>query len=375
MSRKQLIVSLGISLAATAAYLLWRRTRPAPRTHPHPDSLIIQPTTPLTVVRQPNGSLRVQWQTAAPPVRLFASPDPHMRDALQLVAEPVGVDEILLADLDPAVRYYFMAEMADGRRHITAERLLPLPTALNLRDIGGYETADGRTTRWGQIYRSGDFATLADDDVRYLERLGLRLICDLRTTEEVEKSHGRLPTNPQLTYRHTPIYERQQGAAHWLMVLVSNRKALPQVWQNDIYIERFVERGAEAFGRILTSLADGCQRPALLHCTAGKDRTGIAIALLLALLGVPDKTVVADYTLSNAAYEAIYRTVEKDAQRLAVFGLQTADLFTILTAQGHVMQKTLNYLRQTYGSVEEYLMQRAAVSPATIQQLREGLLE
>ena len=159
------------------------------------------------------------------------------------------------------------------------------------------------------------------------------------------------------------------------MVLVSNRKALPQVWQNDIYIERFVERGAEAFGRILTSLADGRQRFALLHCTAGKDRTGIAIALLLALLGVPDETVVADYTLSNAAYEAIYRTVEKDAQRLAVFGLQTADLFTILTAQGHVMQKTLNYLRQTYGSVEEYLMQRAAVSPATIQQLREGLLE
>ena len=374
MVKQKLVKTLGLVGGATAAYLLWRRTRPAPRPHPHPQSLIIPPPTPFTLTRQPNQSLLLHWHTATPPRRLFASPDPFLRDELHLAADTIDSNPIHLTHLDPNVRYYFVAEMADGRRHITAEREIPLPTALNLRDIGGYETADGRTTRWGQIYRSGDFANLSNDDVRYLERLGLRLICDLRTTEEVEKSHSRLPTNPQLTYRHTPIYERQQGAAHWLMMLVSNRKGLAQVWQNEIYIERFVERGAEAYGRILTLLADGRQRPALIHCTAGKDRTGIAIALLLALLGVPDETIVADYTLSNAAYEAIYRTVEKDAQRLAVFGLQTADLFTILTAQSHVMQNTLDYLRQTYGSVEHYLLVRAAVSPEVIEQLRAELL-
>jgi protein-tyrosine phosphatase len=373
-NRSALYITAATLAAATAATLLYRR-RPAPRSHPHPNSLIIQPRTPFSTVRQPDGSLRVSWQTAAPPVRLFTSPDPQLRDELHLVAEPVGAEEITLADLDPAVRYYFMAEMADGRRYITAERLLPLPSAVNLRDIGGYETADGRATRWGQIYRSGEFANLADGDVRYLERLGLRLICDLRTSEELEKSSSRLPTNPQLTLRHTPIYERQQGAAHWLMMLVSNRKSLDKVWLNDIYLERFVERGAEAFGRILTMLADGRQRPALIHCTAGKDRTGIAIALLLALLGVPEETVVADYTLSNSAYDALFRSVAADAQRLAVFGLQTADLFPILTAQAHIMHATLRYLEQTYGGVEPYLVQRAGVSAESIQQLRDGLLE
>lgn len=375
MPRRSYSIPLVLSLATAAGLWLWRRQRAMARpSNPDPLTLIQEPATPLTVTRLPDDGLRVQWAADLLVVRLFTSPDPALVEELHLAAEHPAQSHAVLQGLDPAVRHYVLAELADGRRLVTAERILPLPSAINLRDIGGYATKDGRFTRWGQLYRSGDFSSMGGDDVRYLERLGLRLICDLRTTEEKEKLLSRLPGNPQLTYRHTPIYERQQGSGHWLKVLMSNRHALNEVWQNDIYIQRFVERGAESFGRVLTLLADGRHRPALVHCTAGKDRTGIAIALLLAVLGVDEATIVADYTLSNRYYQAIYDTVAADAQRLAVVGIQTADLFPILTAPAHILRGALAHINQTHGSVENYLVTRAAVDPATLVALRDAFL-
>lgn len=375
--RTKALLSFGVlATASSAAVYLWqrRKKRPSLAPHPHPHSLVIQPVTPIQVTRQNNHALRLSWAEPVAHAQLFVSQNPRRFPAAHLL-ETKNKTEFLVAGLDPAVRHYFKLVLSTGQTWVTAERFLPLQKGVNVRDIGGYQTADGRFTRWGRLYRSGDLSTLNPADVAYLTRLKLHLICDLRTSEERVKYNNHLPTNQELEYWHQPIYEREGSSSHWLQTIFFQGRPLAEVWQQDIYIKRFLEDNALSFGRVLRHMANERFYPALYHCTAGKDRTGLSFALLLSALGVPRETIVADYTLSNLFYDHILSAVEKDAQRLAFFGIQTADLFPILTAQDVVLITALDHLEKEYGSVENYLLKAAGLDEVVLAQLRQNLLE
>ena len=127
---------------------------------------------------------------------------------------------------------------------------------------------------------------------------------------------------------------------------------------------------------------DACRRaqsddglPAVIHCTAGKDRTGIASALLLAALGVPEDTIIADYSLTNRDYAHIYELVKAQMAPLMRFGLTADDLHPLMLANPETLRAALRYLHQHYGDVETYLRERAGVDEATLARLRNTLLE
>lgn len=363
------------TVTAGAGYWFFRRQKRRRPTHPNPQTLIHQPTTPAEATRLDETTWRLQWprRTAHTAVFVSAQADPAAFDWQQPVATVEQAAEVLVTLPQAPARPYFALRHADEMPVYTAVRLLPTPSIVNLRDIGGYQTRTGQQVRWGCVYRSGDLSNLSEADAAYLRQLGLRLVCDLRTSEEVEKSANRL-LGGDAHYLHHPIYEREKGDGHWVRSLLLKRGRLEDVWLQDVYLARFVESRATAFGRVLTMLADPQNYPTLLHCTAGKDRTGISIALLLALLGVPDETIVADYTLSNLFYEQLLTAVEEDTKRLALFGIQTADLFPILTSRDTVLRATLAYMRDNYGSIADYAQTKARVTAVTIEQLRENLL-
>lgn len=337
------------------------------------ESLIIQPEVEASAERLDGGFL-LRWRPQAENVSIYAGEDPaRIERDRPLAILPGWPAEARLSDPRPDSRPYF--ELCfnggpdDGRRVVTAERVLPLAGGVNFRDVGGYATADGRRTRWGRLYRSGSLADLTDEDVAYLGGLGLRLSCDLRTAEEVERRPDRLP--PGAEFVHRPI-GASVNPLRRMVTLYRKRNRMQELLQ-DAYIVMLDQNG-EVFASLFAAAADPASLPLVVHCTAGKDRTGIAAALLLLALGVPEETVVADYTLSNHAFDVLEGRMRPEMERLYSLGFGDAQVRPFLLAEVRTLQGALAHIRKRYGSVEGYLA-RAGVTPETIAAVRENLLE
>lgn len=252
------------------------------------------------------------------------------------------------------------------------KRFLPLEGGVNLRDIGGYPTRDGRRVRWRQVYRSGTLADLTDADLERLAALNLRLICDLRAAAEIERQPDRLPPNPDLVYVHLPT-NAPTPIRDWLHTLLFRRDALDEVVA-DSYL-RLATTRAGALGAVLTRLAAPGSLPALIHCTAGKDRTGIVIALLLHLLGVSEDLILADYALSNAHYHRILHAARYDLKRTASLGITENEMRPAMTVNADYLRRLFAHLRAEHGSVDHYLRSAVGLTEETIERLRAHLLE
>lgn len=250
-------------------------------------------------------------------------------------------------------------------------RLLSLPGAFNVRDIGGYTTHDGLLVRWGEVYRAGTLSYLTEEGAAQLTAWGIRAVCDLRSSYEAAAMPTLLP--PNVAYHLVPLHERGVGRGRILATLTFRPHRISDLVLYG-YINLMVEKNGGRIAAALRLIADPANRPILLHCTAGKDRTGLTIALLLSLLGVPDEAILADFSLSNQFYAEVQATVQRDAERLAVFGLKAGNLRPFLVAHPDSLRTTLAHIRQTYGSVERYVCGRGGLDPATLSQLRTHLL-
>ncbi|QCP50393.1 tyrosine-protein phosphatase [Trinickia violacea] len=172
------------------------------------------------------------------------------------------------------------------------ERHIELEGSSNLRDIGGYPACDGRQVRWGMVYRSGAMYRFTDSAWRWMAERGVRVVCDLRSSEERELS----PTNWQ-GGDHTRHVGIAYGAKLLLAELQESGEAGVNEMHNSLYCI-FPKLLAPSFKAMFEALLEQ-QTPLVVHCSAGQDRTGLAIGLLLSALGVPRDTVVADYRLST----------------------------------------------------------------------------
>ena len=164
---------------------------------------------------------------------------------------------------------------------------------MNFRDLGGYRTADGRMVAWRTLFRADGLNKLTDADVAQLGELGLATVIDLRTLDEAEQ-RGSFPVDRvPVTYLGLPLTD-----------VLPATEELPD-WKEAAYVAArygaMVSEGGPMLTSAIQALATGDALPAVMHCSAGKDRTGVLSALILAFLGVPDETIVADYTLSAAA--------------------------------------------------------------------------
>jgi protein-tyrosine phosphatase len=175
-----------------------------------------------------------------------------------------------------------------GSRH------LPLEAVHNFRDLGGYPTNDGRRTRWRVLYRADGLYRLSERDVETVRRLGLKTVIDLRTAAELE-TRGRFPVEAHpVRFELLPVMRRTWDEKHW------PADTDPVSFLIDRYLE-LLEEGGESIAKGFEVLADADALPAVFHCAAGKDRTGVFAMLLLGLAGVPDEVIAADYELTTEA--------------------------------------------------------------------------
>lgn len=256
----------------------------------------------------------------------------------------------------------------------TPDRFLPLEGGINFRDIGGYETVDGRALRWGQIYRAGVLSQLTPADQQYLGQLGIRLVCDLRTASEVQKRPDKLPANPDCQWQHLPIENLERSARlRGLVAVLFDRSRLDNL-MDEGYTRVIVDENAPLIGRALRLMAEPTNRPLVIHCSAGKDRTAVVTALLLHILGVPQETILADYTLSNLHYDKFRAGIQQDLHRLKRWGVTVDHLQAVILVKATRLEKTLAHIVQTYGSITNYLVEQAGVNHQMMRQLRANLL-
>ena len=250
-------------------------------------------------------------------------------------------------------------------------RVIALEGGTNFRDLGGYPTTDGGRVRWGRVFRSAALHRLTPSDLAAIERLGLRAVYDLRGDEERDGAPSVLPGGVRCVL--LPI----GGAAAKTqeltdLVLAGKLGEVPSDFLARIY-EAMSEVAAPTFGRLLTGLADPDGSPALVHCTAGKDRTGMGAALLLSVLGVDEETILDDYELSAAHYTD--RQLARLRPKLADAGIDAARYRAVFGAPRHALAALLATLRARYRSVEGYLEEEAGVAPEVFTHLRARLVE
>ncbi len=253
----------------------------------------------------------------------------------------------------------------------------------NFRDLGGYETTDGRTVKWGQVYRSGELPRLSDDDVAKLGELEIRSVVNFLLPEEIEMNgRDRLPEGAQEV--HQPIHGDR--AAELTMAVQTAIKAaefddIPPEMNPEFHRLLLVE-GKDQYSDLLRRAADPANGPLVFHCSHGVHRTGTATAILLSALGVPWETIREDYLLTNE-YRAEEVRAKLDKIRLGAaktlgvppeeVDMTNVEAFYIL--EGSYIDGTLEQAVEDYGSMEAYIRGGLGMSAEEVEQLRSQLLE
>jgi protein-tyrosine phosphatase len=233
------------------------------------------------------------------------------------------------------------------------QRHIPVPGTYNVRDVGGYPSAGG-TVPWRTLFRSDGLHRLDRDGVAALAGLNLRTIVDLRADVEVQQQPSAIAGLPARAVR-TPM--------------VRDLEVLPPADLAEIY-RYMIDQCGDSIGAAVRELCAPAALPAMVHCSAGKDRTGIVIALVLALLGVPDELIGADYALS-----AVYLAPDSTAAigRLKAAGLRDELTTALLASPSALILDVLAWARAAGGgSVDGYLAAHG-VSAAELAALRSAL--
>jgi protein-tyrosine phosphatase len=233
---------------------------------------------------------------------------------------------------------------------------------LNFRDLGGYATTTGGTTRWGLVFRSDSLSKLTTAETSLFEGIGIRAVYDLRSAEERELKPSRAGS------RHVPVTSRSPTAAE---VSALRTRDDGEQWLCEEY-HRMLLYAAADFGSLFSFLAEPEDRPAVFHCAGGKDRAGLAAALLLSWLGVDRETVLDDYELTSVV-------VRRDdlAEVVNLFcqaGMSPAAAMGVLSTPRWAMATALDELDTVYGGVEAYLRDRAGMGSDHLDALREQLV-
>lgn len=230
----------------------------------------------------------------------------------------------------------------------------------NFRDVGGYRGLDGRPVRWRRLFRADALHRLDGEDWETYAALGVRTVIDLRRDFEIEK-YGRIREYDGLIYRNLALIH-----VDWENV-PRTEDVEHERWLADRYLN-FTEDGHVALRDALAAIADPESAPVVVHCMAGKDRTGVTLALTLSLLGVSDEDIAADYALTTTAM-----------QGLVAYLLETNP--AIVQGKEHVFDSPpgamllfLKDLRARHGSVASYV-RSIGVTDAQVASMRDHLLD
>ena len=293
---------------------------------------------------------------------------------LASVAMTAGALELPTAALPGGVQRPVFELRCGSASCYVAERVVPMQGASNFRDFGGYFTSSGAQVRWGKLFRSGQLSQLEHSDLTLVEGLGIGRICDFRREEEAERQPSRLPAS--VVVDEIPI--SPGSSVDFMEAIATHREDFdePKIDQfmreiNEDLAINHSERYAAMFAALLES-----EQGVMIHCSAGKDRTGLGAALILGALGVSIEIILQDYLLTNECVD-IDREVARWSKSWDGFdgnNLNLDSLAIILGVKQSYLEAALACIEGEYGSIGGYVERRIGLGGAELEQLRARYL-
>jgi protein-tyrosine phosphatase len=320
--------------------------------------------------RESDGDYHIEWRASHPDTQVTVEPLASSGKVRTHYSD--DSERMRISGLEPGSRHYFRLRDQHGTEVLAAERKLGMQGTPNFRDFGGYPTVDGRWVKWGFLFRSGQLSSLSDQDVALLASLELDLVCDFRRLEEQEGDPSRLPQNnppriaslPIIPGSNSRFFEQVEGQ-------LGDRQAM---FDFMLEINRdFAEAQTETYARMFREILDVEDARFLVHCAAGKDRTGFAAAIILLALGVSREVVMHDYMLTRRFFHP-QREIARLRQKYQMQQMDTESILPMLEVREDYLARALLAIEQSFPSIERYLEEALGVGPAEVAHLHSRYL-
>lgn len=256
---------------------------------------------------------------------------------------------------------------------------IPIATVPNFRDLGGWTTSSGRV-KPGVLFRSAEFADLSGDDLAAFGALGIRSVYDLRTADERSANPNTLPDGIEYIALDILADAAGAGPAQVLQALAdadTARETLGDGKAVALFEEAYrqivsLPSALAGYRQFFLDLADEAHRPAVFHCTTGKDRTGWAAVAFLSLLGVSDEDIRTDYLLTN---DQLLPSMQPLLDQIAARGIDIELLRPVIGVQTEYLDAALDEMRTRYGTIDGYFADGLGLDAATTAQIRDAYTE
>jgi protein-tyrosine phosphatase len=243
-------------------------------------------------------------------------------------------------------------------------RKLPLQGTPNFRDFGGYPAAGGQSVKWGYLFRSGQLSSLTDEDVELVGALALDLVFDFRRVDEQDQEPSKMPESNPPRIVSVPITPGSNASFF-------DQADTDSVAMFDFMVDinrDFAEAQTATYSRMFKEILDVGDARLLVHCAAGKDRTGFAAAMILLALGVPRQVVMRDYMLT-AEYFNPHLEIDRLRKKYQM-ELEAEAILPMLEVHEDYLSAALSSIESRYSCIENYLAEELGVGEAEQAELR-----
>lgn len=270
-------------------------------------------------------------------------------------------------------------------RIIGTNRTIEVPHVTNFRDIGGYLTEGGKTVKHGQFYRCAGLSKLDESDFEILKDLNLKIIVDFRSKAEKEKEPDIVP--PECEYYHysgivtmddpNDMVNKFGGSMDMkaaVMSILQKKIDMPNPMEYLTGCYTTMAEYSQSFKALFDLIKSNPDKPIAFHCSAGKDRTGVAAALILLSLGASEETAMEDYLLSN-----LHRKAENDGVIESLKKYSSDEKFlgvvrSMLEVNGELLNAYFSKVKELYGDWDNYFEKALGLSKADRRELKERYL-
>tara|TARA_R110002110_G_C13470513_1_gene720800 strand:- start:36726 stop:37721 length:996 start_codon:yes stop_codon:yes gene_type:complete len=328
-------------------------------------------TDAIHIWREPDGDYHIEWEATHPDTKVVVEP---LAEGGNLRAHyPASPhSSVRFSGLAPGARHYFRLRDQHGTQVTATERRLGMQGTPNFRDFGGYRTEAGRMVKWGYLFRSGQLSNLSEQDIGLLSSLNIDLVCDFRRVEEQQNDPSRLPLKrprvaslPIIPGSNSSFLE--QAGESW-----GGRQAM---YDFMVDINRdFAEAQTATYARMFAEILALQDTRLLVHCAAGKDRTGFAAAIILLALGVPREVVMRDYLLTARFFDPQLE-LERIKKKYAMEQMDAESVMPMLEVHEAYLACALQAIDREYDSIEAYLAEQLGVGEPEVKELQRRYLD
>ncbi len=327
----------------------------------------------ITSVAEKNkeGNVLLKWEVSPDQegdISIYSSQSDSSLETFTPVKTSNIADQVtVISTSSPDVREFYILKTSSALSGIISNRIIEMHNIKNFRDIGGYFNTENKQLKWGKIYRSGDLSSATLYDQERIRRLGINTIIDFRS-EKAAKKYPIL-VHPSIRKITLPIVLMDLEKLDELMNDETFTRADAIRYVQDSYIG-IIENYKEEYAQMFDILTDENNYPILLTGSLGKDRVGLAAFFILYALGVSEAEIINDYMLSSQTIDIL--SIVENAQKMPEY-MQEA-VTALLSVNTAYLNYAVNYIKQKYNTVDNYLEKELKLSSGKKSILRKQML-